>query len=33
VSVKTHRLVFVCLLVASLVAVAAFLGDGPIGPV
>ena len=29
---KTRRLLLVCLLIASLVAVAAFLGDGPIGP-
>lgn len=29
---QTRRLVFVCLLVASLVALAATLGTGPIGP-
>jgi hypothetical protein len=29
---KAHRLVLVCLLVVSLVAFAAFLGDGPIRP-
>jgi hypothetical protein len=33
VSVQTHRLVLVCLLVASLVAMAAMLGEGPIGPI
>jgi hypothetical protein len=28
---KTRRLVFLCLLVSSLVAMSAWLGDGPIG--
>jgi hypothetical protein len=30
---RTRRLVLVCLLIASLVALSALLGEGPIGPV
>ena len=30
---KTRRLVFLCLLVASLVVMSAWLGEGPIGPI
>jgi hypothetical protein len=33
VSVKTQRLVLVCLMIAAFIAAAAFLGEGPIGPI
>jgi len=31
--VQTRRLVLLCVIVASLVALSAWLGDGPIGPI